>query len=85
MINFHERVEGVESRDQFVRLVQDLRTDFCSSPESWENNTLDRFLDALAAWTADMDGFYLNQGSTPPEQPSWKTMAEMVLAARTYE
>jgi hypothetical protein len=85
MINFTERVERVSSKDTLVKLVQDLREDLRSSPENWENTTLDSFLEALAAWTADMDGYYLNQGGTPPEQPTWKTVAEMLLAARTYE
>ena len=85
MMDFQKQVASIDSRDRFVKLLEDMRSDFCASPESWENNTLARFLEALAAWTADMDGFYKNQGAVPPEQPSWKTMAQMLLAARTYE
>ena len=40
---------------------------------------------SLAAWAEDMDGYYLNAGGPVPEQPTWKTLADMLLAARIYE
>lgn len=57
------------------------------SPESsnWENITLPQFLEALAAWTDGMDGYFRNQGMAEPEQPSWWLIAQMLTAATIYE
>jgi hypothetical protein len=53
--------------------------------ESWENETLDRYLEALAAWLADSPGYFANRGEAVPEEPSWMLIANMLAAARTYE
>jgi hypothetical protein len=50
-----------------------------------ENADLQSFLDALAAWTLDMDSLYASRGEAPPEKPSWRLFAEMLLAATGYE
>lgn len=79
------RVESVNSRDDFVSFVRDLLRDFEERPESWENRDLETFLDAAAAWTDDMDGYYRNAGEQTPEQPDWRTFARILMAARLYE
>ena len=39
-----------------------------------------------AAWTTDMDGYFRNiQGNPAPEQPTWRLIGYMLLAARIYE
>jgi len=42
-------------------------------------------LEALAGWIDDSDGYYVNQGKPVPTAPSWKNVAEMLIAARIYE
>lgn len=78
-------VQKVESREEFCRFVRALAQDFKNCPEAWENNRLDSFLEALAAWTEDMDGYYLNRSENVPMTPDWKTLSEMLQAARVYE
>ncbi|WP_457785924.1 DUF7660 family protein [Streptomyces rimosus] len=34
----------------------------------WENGSLNCCLEALSAWTNDMDGYFLNRGEPVPEQ-----------------
>ncbi|MGH2599621.1 MAG: DUF7660 family protein, partial [Dehalococcoidia bacterium] len=43
------------------------------------------YLSAMAAWAEDMDGYYENRGDPVPKQPSWRTLGELLLAARVYE
>ncbi|MGB2591526.1 MAG: hypothetical protein WBG02_02325 [Candidatus Acidiferrum sp.] len=64
--------------DEFYR-------DYKVRPDGWRNNKLEIFLEALAAWARDMDGFYLNKGAVVPESPEWKTFAQMLAAATMYE
>jgi hypothetical protein len=80
-----EYKNSVCSREDFVVFVKALSKDLRDNPATWENGTLERFLEALAAWIEDMDGYYLNQGKPVPQQPDWKVAADMLMAAKVYE
>lgn len=78
-------LQTVRCRDDFVRFIQDLARSIEEKPEDWTNADLVSFLNALAAWVADMDGYYRNLGQPVPDQPNWQTLGQMLLAARVYE
>jgi hypothetical protein len=80
-----EKNKPIRSREDFITFVRALSKDFRDNPQSWENDNLERFLEALGAWVEDMDGYYLNQGNTVPQQLDWKTLADMLMAAKKYE
>ena len=82
---------AVTTRAEFVAFVRGLREDLraslaaeATSPSSpygpahggWENPTLDRFLEALAAYADD---------AAVSEPPTWRTFAEFLAAAKVYE
>ena len=81
----HEMVDGIRSKDDLVRFIQALSIDFQSRQHEWENVSLERYLAALSSWLADSDGYYRNQGREVPTNPSWRTLAEMLIAAKSYE
>jgi len=62
-----------------------LRDDLLANQSEWENPTLDGFLEALAAWCHDMPGYFQTQGEQKPEQPDWRLIARMLMAASMYE
>jgi hypothetical protein len=78
-------LEKVDSKDDLAFLVDQLREDLESNPGAWENADLASFLEAMSAWLRDMDGYYQNIGETVPASPTWKTIGEVLLAARIYE
>jgi hypothetical protein len=80
-----ERIAHVRTRDDLVAFVEALRADHAAAPAAWTNGGLGEFLEAIAAWLADMEGYYANQGKPPPDPPSWQTFAEILLAAKHYE
>jgi len=80
-----EQVDLIKTREDFVAFLDGLYREFKQHPETWENSNLEFFLEALAAWAHDMEGFYINQGKPVPKTPEWKTLAQMPLAATTYE
>lgn len=84
-MSLNELHSAIRSREDFVLFVNALSQDLHSNKESWENATLERFLEALGAWVEDMDGFYLNEGKPAPQQPDWKVFGDILLAARMYE
>jgi hypothetical protein len=85
MMKSHEMVEGIGSKADLVKFIEALAGDLQAHPEGWENASLERYLNALASWLEDSDGYYRNRGLQPPTSPTWKTVAEMLIAAKMYE
>jgi len=79
------QLDTINTRETLALFIEDLHRDLQDDPNSWENNNLRAFLQALAAFTRDKDGFYLNRGMPVPETPEWKTFAHMLVAATMYE
>jgi hypothetical protein len=84
-VELHDLADRVQSRQDLVEFIEALRRDLEKNGDAWENATLDRYLEALAAWTAEMDGYFRNQGRGAPTEPTWQLAAAMLGAARIYE
>jgi len=78
-------VPKIESKEDLAVFVENLRDNFLRSRFEWENPTVDRYLDAMAAWVRSMDNYYKNAGEPQPIQPTWQTMADILAAAKIYE
>jgi hypothetical protein len=70
-------------RDRVERTIRDLAQQ-AADGAAWENTSLTGYLDALAGWLADSDGYYFGQGRVPPSN-AWETINDAVIAATTYE
>jgi hypothetical protein len=81
----NSKPECVNSRSDFVQFVEGLRADLAENPDEWENPTLDRFLEAMAAWVAASDNACRNTGCPVPDNISWRFFAEALAAAQIYE
>lgn len=42
-------------------------------------------IESMASWIEDMDGYYLNQKSSVPENINWAFVADIFMAVRVYE
>jgi hypothetical protein len=60
-------------------------TDLRAHPDEWENATLERFFEALAASWQGIPYLYRNRGEEFPEAPTWKMIAEALIMASGYE
>ena len=56
------------------KLLSELRT----SPDSWENPTLEMYLEAMRAWLGAWNNKY-------HPDPSWDLISDMLEAAKIYE
>lgn len=65
------------TRQDAVILVETMVVDLRRHPNAWENQTLERFLEALAASIAS--------GRSWPEHLSWRRLAEALTMASGYE
>lgn len=79
------KARSVSSKQELVEFIRLLLDDFARGARAWNNSTLPSFLEASAGWLGDSDGYYRNLGEPIPDAPSWRMVAEMLLAATLYE
>lgn len=75
----------VRSRSEFIDFVHHLLRDLKDHPDRYENRDVYSYLEALAAWTEDMDGYFEGRGEQAPDTPSWSLLAQILQAASIYE
>ena len=64
--------------EDVVRRLSELSESIKREPEAWENQTLERYLDAMTRWLEDMK-------DRVGEKPCWELFAIMLEAAKIYE
>lgn len=84
-MNFADKINTIKTKSDFINFVELLLENLKSNPEEWENKTLPNFLEAIASWTEDMDGYYKNNNLPIPENIDWKVFANILAAAKIYE
>ena len=80
-----QKLDDVKSRHDLVLFIKVLAEDLTNNPDSWTNNKLPNFLEALSAWVEDMDGYYQSEAEQFSEDQNWKGIAEALYAAKIYE
>lgn len=76
----------VNSRDELVGYIFELLDDQDAIGDQWTNKDIYSFLQAMAAWLNDCDGYYRSTGQTlDVEQPSWQIFADALAAATVHE
>lgn len=81
----HESVAQIQTRNDLVAFLGELLHDLRAKPEEWENCTLESYLEAMAAFLEDAEGYYANQDIPMPQNLTWKTIGDLLLAAKHYE
>lgn len=81
----YSEVKTIQTKKDFINFLRDLKNDYVENLSSWENKDVKTFLEAMAAWVEDMDGFYINQGLPVPEKPDWKVFADILMGGKLYE
>ena len=86
MMNYDVWTLEVTDRQTFIQFVEKLRADLLTNPDGWENNQLDRFLEALGSYAKDIQGVYDNTGQdVKADEPSWQNFANLLKGAAIYE
>ncbi len=83
--DLNQLVNRINTRDDFVGFVRALANDLHAHPAEWENSTLEQYLQALWAWSEDMDGYFKNTRQPFPENMNWRLVGQILLAAKFYE
>jgi hypothetical protein len=78
--------EAVQSRQQLIDHLFRLMDDFDGAGNYWKNQDVYTFLQAMAAWLDNCEGYYRNSGrAVDAEAPSWQLFADALSAAAVYE
>jgi hypothetical protein len=79
-------LEQVSSPEDLSQFVSALRRHLAEAPGEWESHTLSAYLEAMSAWLHDANK---NEGTIAHAAlsggPSWRTFANILLAASAYE
>jgi hypothetical protein len=75
----------INTREDFIQFIEFLSSNARNNLNEWENKDLPSYLESMASWIEDMDGYYLNQKSPVPENINWAFIADILMAARVYE
>ena len=84
-MDLKQQAANVQTRQELAAFVLALANDYETRSDQWENDQLPLYLNAMAAWIDDMDGFFQNRGEAAPDQPTWALLASILLAAKIYE
>lgn len=84
-MNLIEILSNVNDKDEFAKFVGELVTDLRNNPDSWENHSLDAYLQAMQSWVEDMDGWEKNLKINISDMNVWKLMAHILYASKIYE
>lgn len=80
------KAESVSSLSSFKEFVALFVGSYDECRDEWENSSLPEFLQGLAGFVENIEGYYANAGIDAHfEQPSWRVFADILLAARVYE
>ena len=80
-----EIIEGIKGPLELAEFVKVLHKSYVDNPQSWENDNLATYLDAIAAWVLDSDGYFRNNNQPLPNPETWKVVAMILYAATMYE
>lgn len=75
----------IDNKEDFIYFINLLAENLKNNPIEWSNNNLIDYLDAIANWTEDMDGYYVNNNLPIPTNVNWKVFANILVAAKSYE
>jgi len=81
----YDDVLKINTREDFIVFLKNLRKDYTENLPSWENRDIGSFLEAMTSWVEDMDGFYINHDLPIPENLNWKVFADILMGAKVYE
>jgi len=78
--------EKVDNRKEFIDFIEKLSSDLRENPENWENKSLEDYLEAVARYATDIQGYYDNtKQNIDADKANWQTFADIFLGARIYE
>lgn len=80
-----EQIDKIRTHEDLSRFILELREDFATNKQNWENQDIASYLNAMAAWVEDAPGYFSNANRAMPQDNCWKLIATVLIAAKMYE
>lgn len=85
-VTLSREVEKISNKKDFEKFLKGLIDYLKTYKLEWENKNLEDYLEGVYGFTHDIDGFFKNQGrEVDTNNPDWKMIANILLAATHYE
>lgn len=80
-----DSISTVKSKEDFIHFIEILVSDLKNNPDYWTNHSLESYLEGVASWSEDMEGYYENNNLPIPTDINWNVFANILMAATMYE
>ncbi|QJB56028.1 hypothetical protein [Pseudodesulfovibrio sp. zrk46] len=77
--------KDVFTNHDLARFIAEMAEEVGKPECNWENDSLPRFLEAMAAWSENFDGYYKFHGIDMNKEPKWRLFADLLMAGTMYE
>lgn len=84
-MDFNSIIGNVDSREDFIKFLSELRSDKEQRSEEWENVEITSYLGGICSWVEDMDGYFENMKIEMPTDTNWKFIATLFYVGKIYE
>lgn len=84
-MDFNSIINGVNSKEDFMNFLVELRRDKEQKSEEWENNEITSYLEGICSWVDDMEGYFDNMHIDIPTNINWKFIATLFYVGKIYE
>ena len=85
-MNIYDLSKQIQTKADFEQFLSLLIEDFRINRSSWDNDTIETFLDTVLGFTRDIDGYYKNLNQkVETATPTWRMLADILLAGKVYE
>ena len=85
MESIYTKINNIESKEDFVNFINLLISDYKTNVHTWENKTIEDYLEAMANWVEDMEGYFKYKNIPIPQKIEWNLFANILIAAKMYE
>ncbi len=74
------------TRIEFIEFLKEFRNDLKENKSDWENKTLEDFLEAMGAYTEDVQAYYDNTNlNIDADKATWGNFKTILKGAAVYE
>jgi hypothetical protein len=78
-------IDKIQSKSEFIEFIILYRTYVSQNIKSIENDTLEKYLEAMEAFIQSSDNYYENNGIEMKTINPWRIFADLLMASLVYE
>lgn len=84
-MDFNSIINGINSKEDFMIFLNELRVDKEQKSEEWENDEITSYLEGICSWFGDMEGYFDNMHIEMPQNINWRFIAMLFYVGKIYE